>query len=365
MTAASDALRLDALCSRVDEFLQRFSHIMLLTDIDIPDEDALTRCHNEALTIKAELMSQRSLECAQRLLLIDNVINKTVADCPHLEWAANYLRRTNPDLEGGMLMHGVILSSSNLANRSSRTGKRNYQSETRPDKSRKLLLQRMERNARELVQVSYNTDRKYADSHPKTYRRQIETVTPVPQQVLSEGQEAITSNLKILIAEKMNELLPLVKDLSKLVPFTVNPHMTTSFTLLSANMRHQTVSIAQNTHANPHLETLFHAMYPQTTEYIKVGRRSTHSGTNSSHNLESNTQEVEDGYKAIATTVQSQGTINDPRLLLFEDDDEDYNDSVSNDSKGSNNESDSSTGADDEDDLYACSGDDELTNENK
>ena len=73
-------------------------------------------------------MPQRSLEkCAQRLILVDeDVIKKTVSVCPHLDWTANYLRAKNPGLEEGTLLHGVILSSANLAIRPTRVGKRNY-----------------------------------------------------------------------------------------------------------------------------------------------------------------------------------------------------------------------------------------------
>jgi hypothetical protein len=357
MNAASDSIRIENLCSRVDEFLVRVSHLMLLTDSDIPDEDFVTRSHHEALTIKAELMPQRNMECAKRLLLIDEFIKKTALDCPHLEWAANYIRRTNPDLEEGMLMHGVILNSSNVAIQGSRKGKRNYQSENRPDLSRKKLLRRMEKNSNALVEISQIVDRKYASTHPRSYRRVTVTGNAPPQQAISEAQEAIAADLRIQIAAKMKELLPLVKTLSELVPFKVDPHLTTSFTMLSANMRNQTASISKNTHENQYLEELFHAMYPKTTEYAKVDhRRSSHSSTKSIQNPILNTQQLEDGYKAIAANFSSRWTIGDPRLLLFENEDEDFN----NDSIHSS-ESDSNTGTeDDASDLD--SGDLELAN---
>ncbi len=80
MTAASDAIRQDRLCSRVDAFLEleTVSHVMLLNDGDIPDEELFSRCHHEARAIKAELMAQRNVECARRLILIDEVIKKVL-----------------------------------------------------------------------------------------------------------------------------------------------------------------------------------------------------------------------------------------------------------------------------------------------
>jgi hypothetical protein len=125
--------------------------------------------------------------------------------------------------------------------------------------------------------------------------------------------------------------------------------------MLSANMRNQTASIATNTHENPYLESLFHAMYPKTSEFVKFGRRSlAQSSTKSIETLEANTQQLENGYRAISADINSRWTIGDPRVLLFEDDDEDFQDDSSNLSSESGSDIDT---VDDGSDLYSCSGD--------